>query len=252
MKHEQLIIFDLDDTLVDTSDVYWRARTQFVNELAAQDLDPEEITELFEEIDSDHIKKFGFAPERYGRSMLATYEQILQRHNREAGPEILRVIESCGKAIVQSLPQLIDDAETLLAWASEHFELVLLTRGEFVLQMRKLEQAALSKYFSDVKVVADKDADTFRSVIKNAGYSPEKTWVIGDSIRTDINPGILAGAKCILYTYRHHSYHWRQEHGHAAVGSYYQADALKEVMSILRSPSSFKLISTSIENASHA
>lgn len=252
MRHERLIIFDLDDTLIDTSDVYWRARTRFVQELEALDLDPDEITELFEDIDSENIKTFGFAPERYGKSMLATYEQLLKRHDRHAGPEILRVIESCGKAIVESLPRLIDDADTLLKWALNHFQLVLLTRGELVLQMRKLESAALSKYFSEIRVVADKNADTFRELIKNAGYSPEKTWVIGDSIRTDINPGILAGATCILYVYKHHSYHWRQEHGHAAVGPYYEAGSLKEVIDILRSPSSFEIIANKPKNASHA
>jgi FMN phosphatase YigB (HAD superfamily) len=35
MKMEALIIFDLDDTLIDTSDVYWRAKSEFVRLLAS-------------------------------------------------------------------------------------------------------------------------------------------------------------------------------------------------------------------------
>lgn len=252
MRHQRLVIFDLDDTLVDTSDVYWRARTGFVKALASQGWDPDEITELFEEIDSGHIKTFGFAPDRYGKSMLATYDHILRTKNLRAQAETLRIIESWGKTIMESLPKLIDDAAALLKWASEHFELVLVTRGELVLQMRKLEHAALSEYFSEIKVVSDKNAETFMRVIRKAGYSPENTWVVGDSIRTDINPGIMAGANCILYAYRHHSYHWKQEHGYAPVGPFYEAHSLKEVMNILRSPSSFEMVTGPIGVTTHA
>jgi putative hydrolase of the HAD superfamily len=242
MSYDQLIIFDLDDTLVDTSDVYWRARTLFVKELARTGWNPDEITELFEEIDAGNIKSFGFAPDRYGRSMRATYNHFLQQHNIPADPATLRTIESCGRVILESLPELIRDADILLKWASERCELALVTRGEPVLQTRKIEHTDLLHYFRVVKVVADKDADTFIQVIRDMGSTSEKTWVIGDSIRTDINPGVMAGAKCILYRYKHHSYLWRQEHGQAAVGPFYIAHSLREVINILQSPTSFRMV----------
>jgi putative hydrolase of the HAD superfamily len=246
MRHEKLIVFDLDDTLVDTSDIYWRARTQFVEALALLGYEPNEVTEIFEEIDARHISMFGFVPERYGTSMVATYNHILEQHGHQPDLDVLRTIDSCGRVILDSIPKLIEDAELLLQWASKRFELVLLSRGEPLLQMKKLEYADLFRYFSEIKIVPDKNADTFRLLIGAAGYSPEMTWVIGDSIRTDINPGIEAGATCILYGYKHHSYHWRQEHGHSAIGPFYKAHTLKEVIDILEFPSSFEMVAPSV------
>lgn len=239
---KKIIIFDLDDTLVDTSDIYWRARNCFVNELREEGFDPENVIEIFEEIDSVYMKKFAHAPERYAESMLATYKQILKQKNMEIKEENLSRIKSCGNIILEQLPQLISGSTELLEWAFQYFKLAILTRGDEQLQRRKLKHAGISKYFDLVRVVQIKDENSFCSILNEAGFHPEDAWIIGDSIKSDINPGIKIGASSILYLYTHHSYYWRQEYGLAATGPFYLVYKLKEVIDILKSPSSFKKI----------
>lgn len=240
--YKKVIIFDLDDTLVDTSDVYWRARNCFVNELKKEGFEPGNIVEVFEEIDSVYMKTLGHAPERYTESMLATYKHLLEQKNAEIKEEALSRIRACGNIILEQLPQLISGSIELLEWTSQHFKLAILTRGDEQLQRRKLNHAGISKYFDLIKVVQMKDEESFFNIISEAGFRPEDAWIIGDSIKSDINPGIKIGASSILYLYSHHSYYWRQEYGLAAAGPFYLIYKLQAAIDILKSPSSFDRI----------
>ena len=240
-SRNQFVVFDLDDTLVDTSDVYWRARTQFIEQLASCGYSSARTLEIFESIDSGHIKTYGFAPERYRLSMMATYNRLLAESASVADPMLINEIYRCGDLIHETLPQVIDGARELLDYASRRFELALLTRGDEVLQHWKLRELGLSRYFSTIKVVANKSADTFRQLICKAGHASEQSWVIGDSIRSDINPGISAGATCILYRYHHAYYRWQQEHGDEAIGPFYQIDDLRGAIDVFDRSSSFQI-----------
>jgi len=240
--HNQLIIFDLDDTLVDTSETYWQARTRFVRLLALEGFNPEAVTEHFEEVDTTYIAEYGVVPERYGKSMITTCQQLFAQVNRVPPQSLLQEISSCGNLIMERLPALIEGADELLDWASNHFELALLTRGIDALQQRKIKAAAIEHYFHMTKVVDKKDAAAFREVMSNTGYSASNTWVIGDSVKSDINPGNEAGAKCILYEYSHPEYFWRQEYGTVATGKFYKVHSLRDVAAILNSPQSIPMI----------
>jgi putative hydrolase of the HAD superfamily len=242
MRDDQLAIFDLDDTLVDTSDIYWRARTRFVEELAGGGYSSEEVLEIFEEIEDIHVATLGCAPDRYYRSMFETYCRLAEKSRHELCAETLGRIKEHGSMVVNHMPKVLEGAVPLLDWASEHFELALVTRGDKTLQLGKLVAAGLSKYFNFIEIVPTKNAAVFKRVMDETGYPSQKAWVIGDSIKTDINPGTKAGATCIQYEYRHDSYHWRQEHGHTAVGPFYKARTLYQVKNILESPSLFKKV----------
>lgn len=244
MSKQKLIIFDLDDTLLDTSDIYWQARSRFVELLNFKEISAEEIVDEFEKVDSIHMKTMGFSPYRYEKTMLFTYNLILKRLNREPSDEIISQIKLCGRIIIEQMPKVIDGANELLEWAAKYFKLALLTRGEENLQLKKLYSTGLVNYFDLIKVVSQKNTGIFRQFLEDTEYSPEDTWVIGDSIKSDINPGIEVGVSCILYVYNHHSYYWKQEYKCQSIGSFYKTHHLLEAKQILQSPLSFKQVNT--------
>jgi putative hydrolase of the HAD superfamily len=246
MPCKQLIIFDLDDTLVDTSDIYWRARSTFVEKLTEYGLEAEKIIEEFEKIDSINIKTLGFAPNRYEKSMLDTYQHFVSQGelSLSSADEIISCINFCSRIIEEAIPELIEGAKYLLDWASRYFKLALLTRGEDYLQKKKLCRTGLYRYFDldFIRVVSKKDANTFKQFLDCVGYHPDNTWIVGDSIKSDINPGIEIGAICVLYIYRHHSYYWSQEHGCSSLGSFYKTNSLQQIKEILESPLKFQMV----------
>jgi len=242
MSYEHLLILDLDDTLIDTSDVYWRARTLFVSEMVAEGFPAETVIDTFESIDAEYMGIMGFAPDRYTKSMLETCRVLLHKRGHSPSDETVARIVSYGQLILETNPDPIDGAGELLRWAASRYYMALLTRGEDKLQYRKLEHAGFASFFQMVKVVPRKDAAAFRHVVETAGYDPQKTWVVGDSLLSDVNPANAIGANCILYAYHHSEYHWRQEHVARAVQPCYVAHNLRAVMTILEYPDSIDKI----------
>ena len=126
-----------------------------------------------------------------------------------------------------------------MKWAFPQFDLALITRGKKTLQLKKLEHVGFREYFRLVETVERKTAESFKNVIVRLGFSSSNSWVIGDSIQTDINPGIEAGARCIWYAYHHANYSWQQEHGHSPVGEFFEISNLRDAIPLLeQSPKS--------------
>jgi putative hydrolase of the HAD superfamily len=244
----QLLIFDLDDTLIDTSDVYWKARTSFGKKLLKEfsekeNIDEKTIINEFERIDSLNMKTWGFNPHRYGKTMFDTYDFFCKKFDHKPVPETLSHIHLCGNIIVNEIPKPINGAKHLLDWAVQQYKLVLITRGEDSFQKLKLNKLGMRQYFSLVEVVSKKDASVFERTLNITGYQSKNTWIIGDSIKSDINPGIQIKANCVLYSYKHPHYFWLQDNESFALGYFYKISKLEELKEILRAPSDFTMVS---------
>jgi putative hydrolase of the HAD superfamily len=247
MTGQELLIFDLDDTLLDTSDLYWRARSAFVEKVSKEGFDRQIVVDEFEKTDTKNMQKWGFSPHRYGKSMTETYQLLCSRFESKSKQETLNFIdEFCSRIVVDTVPEIVEGAIELLEWAYRKFHLVVLTRGEEKLQHRKLKESKLIDYFKEVYVVPYKNIQVFEFVLTETGFKPEETWVIGDSIKSDINPGLLVGAKCILYSYKHHSYSWLQEHDSEPVGNFYKVNLLIEIKSVLETLNGNKVKSANL------
>ena len=56
-----------------------------------------------------------------------------------------------------------------------------------------------------------KDKDTFLNFIKELDIEKNNCTIIGDSIKSDIIPGLEAGIDVIHYNYTHEHYEWIQD-----------------------------------------
>lgn len=225
------LVLDLDDTLIDTSHVYWNARQVFADAIATGlGIEISKVVDKFESIDADNIRQYGLAPDRYLRSMLDTY-QILA--GSTATGDLLSACRKAGESIFTSLPQPIPGADKLLRWANYRGRCSLLTRGDHELQISKVERLDWLQYFERIRVVPTKGKEELESFLRELDYPISATWVVGDSPTHDIYPALEVGAKPILFNYRHHSYEWmfdRPESSHPAVPI---ADTLDEVIQII-------------------
>jgi len=238
MAKNGLIVFDLDDTLLNTSNVYWLARKLFVEKLSEElQINEDKLIEEFEKIDHLQMQKLKHSPYRYTRSMIETYKSVSHKINHQISEETLKAIKDFGRLILKNTPNTIKGAKEILDWSSQNYSLALLTRGENSFQKKKLHKNELYKYFDFIRVVPHKNAEVLKKFIQDIGFDCQDVWVIGDSLKSDINPGIEIGAKCILYGYHHPHYHWIQDHESVALGSFYKVDNLSDIRQILESDS---------------
>lgn len=228
---DKLIIFDLDDTLVNTSDVFWRVREAAVKAISHAGFDAESIRIRFEEIENENIIKYGYTYSRYEISFMQLADELhLCDELRSELQDITRELTH-----KEGIPRLIDGAVELLSWCAERYDLCLLTRGNRVFQNFKIRVNELDQFFqrSNTYVVDVKNANVLMSILQSRGYGPEDAWVIGDSIIADINPALEIGARCIHYNFKHAHYVWTQDAGESISEYYYTVNRLAEAIPII-------------------
>jgi putative hydrolase of the HAD superfamily len=99
-------------------------------------------------------------------------------------------------------------AETLAELARRH-RLILMTKGNHAEQADKLARSGLGATFAAVEIVAEKDPPTYREVIARHELTPHTSWMIGNSIKSDINPALAAGLHAVFLF---HKDTWVLEH----------------------------------------
>src|SRR5690606_6643758 len=75
--------------------------------------------------------------------------------------------------------------------------LYLLTKGHEVEQRPKIERSGLESRFEAVIITPEKTPATYQETVDRLDIDPSKTWMIGNSPRSDINPALAAGLNAV-------------------------------------------------------
>jgi putative hydrolase of the HAD superfamily len=201
---EQKIIFDLDDTLIHCNKYFEKTIHQFANLLAhwfqPHILHYAEIREVQHQLDLKAVKQSGFRREHFPQSMIDTYHHFARRTGRQiVRPEIKRLWE-LGESVYhqdfEAYPHMFETLETL---QKKGHELHLYTGGEHDIQYRKVEKMGLHSFFEDRIYVAKKKATPFlESLLNEYAFDRARTWMVGNSLRTDILPAFQTGIHAIF------------------------------------------------------
>ena len=184
---------DADDTLWPTTHLYEEAVAEFAEALApwSPGISPAQI----------EGGQFQAAP-RYGWGALALLRTMVDAAVR-CGPEAAS--EACEKAL-KLIEMIHEDGahpftgafRALSRLRAKGLRLALITQGSVAEQTAKLERSGLAERFDTVAVLAHKDADTYRRLLKDLGEAPEHFVMFGNSVTDDIEPVLEIGGRAIL------------------------------------------------------
>jgi putative hydrolase of the HAD superfamily len=73
------------------------------------------------------------------------------------------------------------------------YRTVLLTKGEYALQERRVTESGLADFFGAVFIVERKDRSSFERICEDLSLDVRSTWSVGDSLKSDIKPALAAG-----------------------------------------------------------
>lgn len=202
------LIIDADDTLWENEIVFRKCIAAFAGLMAAQGFREGEAEPTLDAVERERVPQVGYAPREFGRSLLIAYQRLCESHDRSVDDAVSRAVLGIGQGVVEYPIVLLDGVSDTLAKLKNRCRLLLLTKGDREAQQGKLVRSTLEHLFDGVHVVQEKDAGVIRDLLALYGLRPERTWMVGNSPRSDINPALRAGIGAI---YIPHSHTWDLE-----------------------------------------
>jgi putative hydrolase of the HAD superfamily len=213
----QTLLIDADDTLWENNIYFEQAIAGFIEHLNHQHYSPAEVRGFLNQVEQNTVTEHGYGLHSFRRSLLRCFESLsTEPLTPEREQEIIRFTHLVEDHAIQLLPGV---AETLPRLA-EHHQLIVMTKGNLAEQTSKLKRSGIQANFSSIDVVMEKSEPAYRSVVAKYGLPPEKTWMIGNSPKSDINPALAAGLNAVFVP---HPNTWVLEHENvhdAPVGQY--------------------------------
>jgi putative hydrolase of the HAD superfamily len=193
----QAVIFDGDDTLWFVEQLFDEARDQAAAIVAATGLDALAWDQLERKIDVENVGIMGLSPQRFPTSCVRAYRQLAAELECLPDKQIeARIWDAAYDAFLKmALPA--HRVTEILRELSGTFRLALLTKGDEVIQRKRIGDASLADAFDCLAIVPDKGEKEFRDVLAAVGCKPEAAWSVGNSLASDINPALRMGMRAI-------------------------------------------------------
>jgi putative hydrolase of the HAD superfamily len=191
-------IFDGDDTLWRTEALYDRAREAARVIVSRSGADPKEWEARQRVIDVQNVAVYGFSSARFPASCLQAFREVCSESGCEIDADVERHIVHAAQGVFRNNPKRVPYATSVLRTLNKRgVRLALLTKGDPTVQADRIKRSGLSSFFERVEVVADKTPRTIRGVLKKLGVTAPNTWMIGNSLRSDIIPALEVGVRGI-------------------------------------------------------
>jgi putative hydrolase of the HAD superfamily len=206
IRKPQNLLFDADDTLWESNIYFERVIEDFLDLLPPNGLARQEMRRRLNSIEHGHLATRGYGSQPFGLNLVDAFGQL---SGQPAGDEQLRWIGERVAQIENHEIELLDEVAETLAYLQDHHRLALVTKGSEAEQLRKIQRSGIAGFFSALEVVREKSQSTYLEIVQRHGFDPRRTWMIGNSPRSDINPALAAGLRAILIP---HDRTWVLEH----------------------------------------
>ena len=201
------LIFDADDTLWDSNIHFLEAEARFVAELVAAEAGANEaVRAAIRRRELEIIQSHGYGREPFVVLMRMVAAELAPAGARET---LGAAVERIAAHFLERECELMPDVEPTLAELAARHHLTLFTKGQPREQLRKLERSGLRRHFSHVEVPSEKDEAAYRRLVEAAALDRARTFMIGNSPRSDINPALRAGLRAVFIP---HPHTWELEH----------------------------------------
>ena len=161
---------------------------------------------ILDEIEIANAKIHGYGSVNFARNLAECFQHLAER---DISASDIQSVKEFAHAILEKPMELIDGVEETVAALAARHDLTLFTKGDLDEQRLKIDRSGLARYFQHAAVVKEKDQAAYRRLAEERGFHPERTWMIGNSPKSDINPALAVGLNAVFVP---HPRTWRLEH----------------------------------------
>ncbi len=201
----QFLLIDADDTLWENNIYFERAFDQFVLFLDHSSLSADQIRAVLDEIEEANSRIHGYGSLSFGRNLSQTYQHLAER---AISPADLAAVMGFAERILECPMEVIEGVVPTLEYLALRHDLTLFTKGNPEEQRLKVERSGLGPFFGHTAIVKEKDSAAYRRLAVERELDSARTWMIGNSPKSDINPALEAGLGAVFIP---HPHTWRLE-----------------------------------------
>src|SRR5262249_36290356 len=191
----QYLLVDADDTLWENNIYFEKAFDDFFEFLAHSHLSADEVRNMLDEIEAANARVHGYGSLNFGRNLRQCYERLAERDVCE---DDLRTVMSFAERILEQPMEVIAGVPETLEYLSKGHDLTLFTKGHAEEQKLKIDRSGLGIYFGHTAIVKEKDPAAYAALSAERGMEMVRTWMIGNSPKSDINPALEAGLNAVF------------------------------------------------------
>jgi putative hydrolase of the HAD superfamily len=200
MASIELVGFDADDTLWRSEDYFQSAHAEFERILGRYiDLADARVHERLLATERRNITLFGYGAKGMTLSMLETAIQLSEE--RITAADLHRLLE-LGKGVLTHPVELLPGVRAAVEAVAARHRVVLITKGDLFHQEAKIAASGLADLFWRIEIVSEKDAAAYARVLRECQVSPQHFAMVGNSLRSDIEPVLRLGGWGVHVPYR--------------------------------------------------
>lgn len=196
----QFLLIDADDTLWENNIYFERAFDEFVAFLDHSAMTPVEVRAVLDEIEAVNARIHGYGSLNFGRNLGQCYQHLCERAIR---PEDLRTVMAFAERILECPVETIPGVPETLAYLCGRHDLTLFTKGNPEEQRLKIDRSGLGQFFRHTAIVKEKDTAAYRCLVEERQFDRARTWMVGNSPKSDINPAMEAGLNAVFIPHAH-------------------------------------------------
>jgi putative hydrolase of the HAD superfamily len=205
----QNLLIDADDTLWENNIYYERVIQQVLELLDRSGVDSSGFRVALDETERRRISVDGYGTLNFTRSLVETFKRFLPPGS---DPMLPARVEKLSLTILVHPLEVLPDVPETLAYLARRHPLFLVTKGNQEEQLRKIRASHLLNYFQGFEILPEKNTRTYSQLLDRHGWEPFRSWMIGNSPRSDIRPALAAGMRAV---YIPHPHTWTLERGDA-------------------------------------
>jgi len=200
IERAQNLLIDADDTLWENNIYYERVIREVLALLEKTGADASRFRAILDETERQRIPFSGYGTVNFTRSLVDTFRRFLPA---DADPVLPEKVEQLSLAILRHPVEIFPEVPETLEYLSGRHMLYLVTKGDLQEQERKISDSNLRGYFLGVEILAEKNSQAYSMLLERLRLNPIRTWMIGNSPRSDINPALAAGMSAVFIPHEH-------------------------------------------------
>ena len=228
------VVFDCDDTLWSTEQLYDDARSAAAAIVSASGIDPWQWEKVERQLDVENVATLGHNPERFPTSCVQAYVQLCEQEGRAPDRSVVDAVREVARSVFERVAPVVPDArEAIGRLRAGGVRLALLTKGDAEIQSPRVDTSGLRQLFDLVEIVPEKSPAIIASVVAALGGDTAHAWMVGNSVRSDVLPALAAGLRAVWVDA--HVWEYERAHDHLVDDRAVVAASLAEIPDLVLS-----------------